>query len=33
MGNNKLEIILEDNERLLGVRSKLETMSPKMDDL
>lgn len=29
LGNTKLEIILEDDERLLGVRSKLETMSPK----
>lgn len=33
LGNTKLEIILEDDERLLGVRSKLETMSPKQDDL
>jgi hypothetical protein len=29
MGNTKLEIVLEEGERLVGVRSKLETMSPK----
>ena len=33
LGNTKLDIILEDDERLLGVKSKLETMSPKQDDL
>lgn len=33
LGNTKLDIILEDDERLVGVRSKLETMSPKQDDL
>jgi hypothetical protein len=33
MGNTKLEIVLEDNERLVGIRSKLETMLPKQDDL